>query len=84
VSRPGPQAALAGAAVALVVAAAFGLKKAADNGDLDHLDETAKRKVPATDALTYCHTPFVHHNVSSTAETVMGACNTALFNCGFK
>ena len=30
-----------------MVAVAFGLKKAADNGDLDHLDETAKRKVPA-------------------------------------
>ncbi len=48
------QAALAGAAVALVVAAAFGLKKAADNGDLDHLDETAKRKVHAMHV--QCHT----------------------------
>jgi hypothetical protein len=33
--------------VAVVVAVALGLKKAADNGDLDHLDETAKRKVIA-------------------------------------
>ena len=33
--------------MAVVVAVALGLKKAADNGDLDHLDETAKRKVHA-------------------------------------
>ena len=41
----GPQVAIGAAGVALVVAVAFGLKKAADNGDLDHLDQTAKRKV---------------------------------------
>ena len=47
------QVAIGGAAVAVVVAVAFGLKKAADNGDLDHLDQTAKRKVLLRNAVSH-------------------------------